>query len=52
MGTLGHKVINNFLKKEIFNNLKNTLFSNKINWFFLPSMTNKNDHYFFKSLFL
>ena len=55
MGTLEHKVINNFLEKEPFDNLKNTLFSNKINWFFLPSflpsMTNNKDHYFFNHCF-
>jgi hypothetical protein len=53
MGTLEHKIINNFLEKETFNNLKNTLFSNKINWFFLPNMTTNNnkDHYFFNHCF-
>ena len=51
MGTLDYKIINNFLDKEVFNNLKNTLFSNKINWFFLPSMTNNKDHYFFNHCF-
>jgi hypothetical protein len=52
MGTLEYKVIDNFLDKEIFNNLKNFLFSNKINWFFLPSMTTGiNDHYFFNHCF-
>jgi len=55
MGTLEHKVINNFLEKETFDNLKNILFSNKINWFFLPSflpsMTNNKDHYFFNHCF-
>ena len=50
MGNLDYKVIDNFLDEKIFNNLKNILFSNQINWFFLPAMT-KNDHYFFNHCF-
>jgi hypothetical protein len=50
MGSLEHKVINNFLEKETFNNLKNIMFSDKINWFFLPHMTT-NDKYFFNHCF-
>jgi len=50
MGTLDHKVIHNFLNKEFFDSLKDLLFSNKINWFFLPHMT-YNDHYFFNHCF-
>jgi hypothetical protein len=50
MGTLEHTVIDNFLEKETFNNLKNLLFSDKINWYFLPNMT-KNDNYFFAHCF-
>jgi len=51
MGSLDYKVIDNFLDKEIFDNFKNILFSNKINWFFLPNMTKTNDHYFFNHCF-
>ena len=50
MGNLEYKIINNFLKKEFFDDFKNILFSNKINWFFLPHMT-QNDHYFFNHCF-
>jgi len=50
MGTLEHKIINNFLDKEVFNNLKNILFSNNISWFFHHQMT-KNDKYFFNHCF-
>jgi hypothetical protein len=50
MGSLDYKIINNFLDKDIFNNIKNVLFSNKINWFFLPNMTT-NDRYFFNHCF-
>jgi len=50
MGSLEHKEIHNFLEKEIFNSLKNILFSNKINWFFLNNMTT-NDKYFFYHYF-
>lgn len=51
MGTLDFKEINNFLDKETFNHLKNLLFSNKINWFYLNNMTSKGDHYFFNHCF-
>ena len=52
MGTLEHKVIENFLDTNLFNSFKNILFSNKINWFFLPGMTGENkDHYFFHHCF-
>jgi hypothetical protein len=50
MGTLEHKIINNFLDNDIFNNLKNILFSNEINWFFHSKMTT-NDKYFFNHCF-
>jgi len=50
MGTLEYKTIDNFLDKEVFNNFKNILFSNNINWFFLPHMT-KEDNYFFNHCF-
>jgi hypothetical protein len=50
MGTLDYKIINNFLEKDILDNFKNILFSNNIEWFFLPHMT-REDHYFFNHCF-
>lgn len=45
-----HKVINNFLPKDIFIDFKNLLMSNKLAWYWLPHMTN-NDNYFFNHCF-
>jgi len=37
-----HKVIDNFLSKNNFNNIKNLLFSNSFNWFYTGCVAEKN----------
>jgi hypothetical protein len=47
-----HKIINNFLSKDIFVNFKNLLMSNKLAWYWLPHMVGgKKDNYFFNHCF-
>lgn len=41
-----YKVINNFLSKEDFINIKNLLFSNEIAWFYLNNMVEKDNGFF------
>lgn len=47
---MGFIIKKNFLEKQFFNNFKNILFSEEINWFFKKNMT-KNDNYFFNHCF-
>lgn len=47
---MSYVVIDNFLEKKIFNDFKEVCFSSKINWFFKPHMTIK-DEYFFSHTF-
>jgi hypothetical protein len=52
MEKINYKVIDNFLEKNLFNELKEILFSNKVAWFLLDSMTkNEKDSYFFNHCF-
>jgi hypothetical protein len=48
-----HKIINNFLPKDIFADFKNLLMSNTLAWYWLPHMTEggKKDNYFFNHCF-
>jgi hypothetical protein len=54
MGTLveniNYKVIDNFIEKDKFLNLKNTLISEDLPWFFRKNMT-QNDNWFFAHCF-
>jgi len=45
-----HKVIDNFLQKDIFENLKLFLMSDEVGWYWKEHMT-KNDNFFFNHCF-
>ena len=49
-----YEVINNFLDKDYFNNIKNILESQDLNWFYRENMTNNNNDmcYFTHNFFL
>jgi len=50
-----YEVIDNFLDKEYFDTIKNTLTSDDINWFYRDNMTSKDEHgmcYFTHNFFI
>lgn len=41
---MDYKIIDNFLEKNIFNNIKQILTSDKFCWYYQPTVGNKNDY--------